>query len=125
MQAQGFDRSKHQGEPRPNIREAIERLAGLSPTMVVTVVRGNGASANLTKEVYIGKDGEDTVLCVKECGCHIHVEWEKACDYILTREDVGHGVAEPVVYLLREDGEPMVRVFYPQKAYADIEALLA
>lgn len=57
------------------------------------------------------------------CHCHIHIIWNKIHAYVLEREDVGYG-AEPVVYLIDEDAEPVVNLFYPEKKYEEVEALL-
>lgn len=117
-----FDKSKYAGGPSAHIRRAIEKLAALGPAVVA--VRGPGFSANLLGTVYIGEDGGDPVLRIEGCDCHIHLMWDRIRAYVLEREDVGYG-PEPVMYLLDENAEPVVNLFYPRKTFADIEALLA
>lgn len=118
MEVQIFDKSKYEGPVPDDIAEAIGRLAALGEAIVA--VRGNRSSANLKGVISIGKDGDDPVLSVGECGCHVHVEWDQLAGFIPGREDVGHGVAESVLYLVDVEGEPVVRLFYPQKTYEEI-----
>lgn len=110
-----FDKSKYEGPVPPNIAEAIGRLAALGEAIVA--VRGNRSSANLKGVVSIELDGGDPVLGVGGCTCHVHLEWDQLAGFVPGQEDVGHGVAEPVLYLVDVEGEPVVRLFYPEKTY--------
>ncbi|MEK7541574.1 MAG: hypothetical protein AAB533_01870 [Patescibacteria group bacterium] len=116
-----FDKSKYAGSPYPDIRQVIEKLAELG--RVVVAVRGPGFSANLVGVVNLGEDGGDPVLRIKGCDCHIHLMWDKIHHHTLAYEDVGYGPA-PVIYLLGEDGEPVVNLFPLDKTLEETDALL-
>ena len=121
-----FDKSLYAGDPPAHIQQVIEKLAVLGPAVVA--VRGPGFSANILGTLYIGKDGDDPVLRGEggppdECTCHIHIMWDRVRDYTFAREDVGYG-PDAVIYLLGEDGEPIVNIFYPGRTFEEIEALL-
>lgn len=122
-----FDKTPYEGEPSDHIRQVIKKLAKLGKHGVVAA-RGNGFSANILGTIYMGKDGDDPVLRGKkdgmdECTCHIHVMWDKVHDYVLEREDVGYG-PEPVIYLVDENGEPIINIFFPGMTFEEIETLL-
>ena len=98
-----FDKKQYEGPVPSNIAEAIGRLSALGDAIVA--VRGIGFSANLKGVVSIGIDGDDPVLSVYGCWCHVHLEWDKLAGFIPALEDVGHNVAEPLLNLVNVDGE--------------------
>lgn len=116
-----FDKTLYAGSPPAVVPEVLEKLASLGDAVVAA--RGLYFSTNLLGPVYVGEDGGDPVLRVRKCDCHVHVMWDKIHGYRLAREDVGYG-PEPVVYLLGEDGEPVVNLFYPEKTFEEVEFLL-
>ena len=129
MQVQIFDKSPYEGKPNVRVRRVLERLYVLGKAVIA--VRDAYVSANISGTVYIGKDGPDLVLrgdgCPEgECTCHVHVMWSKVHDCVLRLEDVSNGNGpEPVIYLVTETGEIMLRIFYPHKTFAEVGSLLA
>lgn len=127
MHVQVFDKSPYEGEPSAHVREVLGKLYVLGKAVIA--VRDLYVSANIGGIIYIGKDGPDLVLRGDggpdgECACHVHVMWDKVVDCVLAREDVGYG-PEPVIYLVTETEEIMLRIFYPKKTFAEIQTLLA
>lgn len=127
MKVEVFDKSPYENPPNPRIQEMIAKLAPLGRAVIAC--RGDGFSANILGTVYIGKDGDDPVLRGKvpppgECTCHVHIKWNLVCNYALKQEDVSYG-PEPVIYLLDKYGDPIVRIFYPGRTFAEVEAVLA
>lgn len=122
-----FEKSEYAGPPSERIRHMLDKLAVLGKAVIAG--RGDGFSANISGTVYVGEDGGDPVLRGEkpppgECDCHVHIMWDRVRDFALQKEDVGYG-PEAVIYLLGEDGEPIVRVFYPDRTYAEVEAALS
>ena len=117
-----FDKTLYAGRPPDHVHELLRKLASLGD--VIVAVRGPNFSANLLGTLYVGEDGGDPVLRMKGCDCHIHVRWDKLYGYHLEREDVGYG-PEPVVYLVDINKDPVINLFYPDKTYEEIEALLS
>lgn len=122
-----FEKSAYAGPPDEHIRHMLDKLAVLGKAVIAG--RGDCFSANISGTVYVGEDGGDPVLRGKvppsgECDCHVHLMWDQIRDFALKQEDVGYG-PEAVIYLLGEGGEPIVRIFYPDRKYAEVEAALA
>lgn len=122
-----FNKSEYAGSPDERIKNMLDNLTGLGRAVIAG--RGNGFSANIAGTIYLGEDGGDPVLRRKkpplgECDCHVHIKWDRIHDFVLKNEDVGYG-PEAVIYLLGEDGEPIVRIFYPDRTFAEVEAVLA
>ena len=124
-----FDKSPYESPPSLIIQQMIAKLAPLGKAVIAARNEEMGWSANILRSVSLGDDGGDPVLGGKpappgECTCHIHVKWNQVCGYALEQEDVGYG-PEAVIYLLNEHGESIIRIFYPEKTYAEVEAALA
>lgn len=124
-----FDKSPYEPPPSQMIREMIAKLALLGKAVIAARDADGRWSANIEGTVYIGDDGGDPVLRGKkappgECTCHIHVRWNQICGYTLKQEDVGYG-PEAVIYLFNEHGEPIIRIFYPHRTFAEVQAALA
>ncbi len=125
-----FEKSRYAGPPSERIKQMLEKLACLG-NAVIACREGEDPdiSSNILGTIHLGEDGGDPVLRGKkapsgECECHVHVRWDRIHDFALRKEDVGYG-PEPVIYLLKESGEPMVRIFYPKKSFEEVEAVLA
>ncbi|MDQ1007691.1 hypothetical protein QFZ82_002176 [Streptomyces sp. V4I23] len=92
-------------------------LAGLMGTLrpftgAIAVVRGDGWAANLCGQLVIAPDGADPyAVRLQQCGCHLHVDWERAVRFTYHDEDVGYG-PEPMVALRDAGGTALVRLFY-------------
>ncbi|MBI2053577.1 MAG: hypothetical protein HYT41_02445 [Candidatus Sungbacteria bacterium] len=128
MEVHIFDKTPYEGEPNARVREVLEKLHALGKAVIA--VRDKYASANIVGIVWLGLDGRDLVIRGDggpegECSCHVHVMWSKVVDCVLRLEDVTNGLGpEPVIYLVTDVGEIMLRIFYPHKTFAEIEALL-
>lgn len=81
-------------------------------TGAIAVVRGDGWSANLCGQLVIAPDGADPyAVRLQQCGCHLHVDWERAVRFTYHDEDIGYG-PEPMVALRDAEGAVLVRLYY-------------
>ncbi len=122
-----FDKSPYEPPPNPVIRQMLAKLTPLGKAVIAC--RGDGFSANIGGTIHLGEDGGDPVLRGKpapsdECDCHVHIKWNQVCGYELKQEDVGYG-PEAVICLLNEHGESIIRIFYPHRTFAEVQAALA
>lgn len=107
--------------PSERVRRGVDALNSLGQAIVAA--RGNGFSANILGVPTLGRDGNEVVISLDNCGCHLHVEWELAHGFKVETDDVGYG-PEPVVLMVDGAGETMLRFYYPRQSLKKIKGAL-
>ena len=110
--------------PSSEIIRLFDRLNRFGSAVVAVRTAEAVASANLLGHVYIGEDAGDRVLRVEESDAHVHVKWDEISGFATKEEDTPAGL-EPVVWLVDGHGMPVIRIFFPQKIFAELVAALA